>query len=322
MKKIISVVSVLCVFALLGVLSFARAEQYRVGDAEISEAIQNLEIEWTSGRVTLAYHAENTVEIQEKSAGTLRDSDKLRWVLDGDTLRILHDQPGLHLFSFTSPKKELTVTLPEGTELGRVRISATSADIVLPELRAEEIRLATTSGDQQGVVQGRKIKAEATSGDTELRVTNVAEEITLSATSGNITLESAGVREKLKLNTTSGTIRAAVQQADQFKAGTTSGGVQAYIGEAGKAQIEATSGTIYVEIMKMDELKINATSGSVTAYLPALPGFTARVETASGRVQHTLPMAQEGKAYVCGDGSGSVKISTTSGGILIGAKEN
>ena len=38
-------------------LNFANADQYTAGDTEISSAVENLDIEWTSGAVNLEYHA-------------------------------------------------------------------------------------------------------------------------------------------------------------------------------------------------------------------------------------------------------------------------
>ena len=76
------------------------------------------------------------------------------------------------------------------------------------------------------------------------------------------------------------------------------------------------------EIASMEELDIRATSGNVTAHLPAAPGFTARVETTSGDFSHTLPLASQGKTYLCGDGSAKVEIHTTSGSVKICGTEN
>ena len=64
-------------------------------------------------------------------------------------------------------------------------------------------------------------------------------------------------------------------------------------------------------------LRINTTSGSVSAFLPENPGFTARLGTTSGSVDYALPLNKQESEYVCGDGSGSVDIHTTSGNIRL-----
>ena len=81
--------------------------------------------------------------------------------------------------------------------------------------------------------------------------------------------------------------------------------------------IGSTSGTVGVKIARIDTLKIGTTSGSVKAWQPAEPGFTAKLNTVSGHVEYDLPLAKQGDAYVCGDGSGRVSIGTTSGNITV-----
>ena len=322
MKAFVAVCAVLLLAAaVMELLPIAHAEQYRVGDAEISGMVKNLEIEWTSGKVCIEYHSGSSVIISEKANGRISEDRRMRWSLDGGTLRILYDKPGFHLFAFFSPRKELTVTLPEDIVLKDTKISTTSADISIPALHTESLKLETTSGDIHAKANTATIKAKLTSGDMELQAMDRAEEISIKSTSGNITLEAAGAMEKITVETTSGSISAAVKQTERFKASSTSGSIHAVIGEAKKAEIHSTSGDVIVEITQTEELDVHTTSGGVTAFLPTAPGFTARIETTSGHIDNKLPLAKEGKDYLCGDGSGTIKIHTTSGNIAINAQK-
>ncbi len=320
-NKMMKVLPVVCALVLLAAavqwLPMARAEQYQVGDAEITAPVKNLEIDWTSGKVRIAYHSGNSVKISEKADGRLSEDRRMRWTLDGDTLKIQYEKPGFHLFSFISPKKELTVALPEELALRDVRIATTSADMDIPALRADSLQLNTTSGDIRAAVNAGSIKSKLTSGNIELQVMNTAEEIEIGSTSGSITLQAPGARDKIKLNSTSGAIRATAGQTDQFKAASTSSDIHAVIGEAKKTEIKSTSGKVIVEIGRMEEVDIRTVSGGVTVYLPEKPGFTARVETVSGHIENKLPLAKQGKDFLSGDGSGTVEIRTTSGDIMI-----
>lgn len=326
-NKLIKFLSVLCAVALLAaagwkLLPFAHAEQYSVGDAEITAPVRNLDVNWTSGKVNIAYHNQNTVLISEKTTGTVTEDMRMRWRLDGDTLRIEYEKPGFHLFSLFPHEKELTVTLPRGLTLETANISLTSGNLEAPDLYADRAKLETTSGDMRAEVTARIVQGKATSGNMDLIVKNTAEEIELKATSGSITLEAAGAEKKTSVEITSGVIRAKVGQTGKFRAKSTSGDMYALLGQAKETDLDSTSGKITVEIAAMDTLNVHATSGDVTAYLPAAPGFTARIETTSGRVEHTLPLTQNGKAYACGDGSGAVSIHTTSGNVTVNAKGN
>ena len=325
-NKIGKVLLTVCAVVLLAaagmkLLPFAYAEQYNVGDAEISATIRNLEINWTSGRVNIAYHSGNTILISEKTTGVISENMRMRWRLDGDTLRIEYDKPGFHLFSFMPHDKELTVDLPDGLKLGKADVSVTSGDVNIPSLYADELKLASTSGDIRGLVHARTIKGQLTSGNMDLQVMNTAEEVSLESTSGSITLDAMEIEKKAVISSTSGDIRATVKQTDEFKATSTSGDIHAVIGNAKETAIGSTSGKVIADISTVQTLDIHTTSGGVTAYLPQTPGFTAQIETASGRFESQLALTKQGNTYIAGDGSGMVKIHTTSGNIQLNAKE-
>ena len=233
---------------------------------------------------------------------------------DADWIPLFDDE----MFAVVPPEHPLADA--ESVSLEDVRIDATSGEVNIPALQAEELTLKVTSGDIQARVNARKITGKLTSGRMELQAMEEAKEISLSATSGDIILEAAGA-EKIGINITSGSIRAAVKKAGEIKLSSTSGDVQAVIGEAKKADIGCTSGKITVDIARWDKLDVHATSGDIKAMLAAEPGFTARIDTTSGKLESKLAMAQNGKDYICGDGSAQVKLHTTSGNITVASQK-
>lgn len=277
-------------------LSYADAEQYAVGGAEVSGAVKNLDIHWVDGEVNIAYHDKDTVELSETAPKALNDKNRLRWWLDGDTLRVQYAQSGY--FALRNPDKALTVTLPEGMVLGVVTIEATSGNVTVPDLEAERVKVGMTSGD------------------LSLRQSGESEIVEVSCTSGDVDVAVDDV-DALNISGTSGGIRASLGNAKAVRIGTTSGSVSLTGGKTGETEIGNTSGNIGVALAAFDALRINSTSGSVTAELPAEPGFTADIDTTSGHVDYTLSLAREGNRYVCGDGSGSLTIDTTSGSVLL-----
>ena len=293
--------------------TYSNAEKYTSGDAEITKPVKNLDIDWTNGKVNITYHKGNSVDLSEKSNKPISKDLQMRWYLDGDTLRIRFAKAGFRLNG--NQQKELTVTLPEGTTFGDVDISATSGTLNIPDLQAEHLKLDVTSGNIYAAAKAKEIACSATSGKLDLILGNT-ENIKAYSTSGTIILD-AEASEKTDISSTSGSIRIRMKQAGAVHADSTSGDIYAELGAVKKVKIESTSGDIQVKASSLEGLKIDTTSGSVKASLPTDPGFTARLDTTSGRIDYDLSMAKQGDDYICGDGSGDVEISSTSGNISI-----
>ncbi len=297
---------------------YSNAEKYIAGESEISGTVRNLEIEWINGKVNLAYHSGQTIELRETSNKTIAEDMKLRWWLDGDTLRVQYAKSGFRLG--WNQEKELIVTLPEGIAFDTVKISATSGDLNLPGLKADTLELDVTSGDVQAEAKARKVSANATSGNMTLRIAGETEEIDAGTTSGAIWVE-ADRAENIKATSTSGSVTVAADYTGKFEAGATSGAVSVSLDEADRVEIGTTSGNVTVHLAKFSELEISSTSGSITAGLPEQPGFTAEITTVSGRIDSDLSLPRSGDRYVCGDSSAKVDIGSTSGNIQLNKAE-
>ena len=273
---------------------YANAELYTSGDTEITEDVKKIDVSWTSGKVTVAYHAENTVSLKESAKRALSDDEKLQWWVDGDTLRVQFTKPGIR---WNMPEKELTITLPEDICLQQANIGTTSGDIEIPALKAEVLILDATAGHIRACAEADKAEVNTTSGDQEL--------------------EFNGSATQIRINSTSGSIRVKAEKAALIEAASTSGGIGMTAQECENAKANSTSGSIDTELGKMKQLSINVTSGNVTAKLPETPGFTADVHTTAGDFTYGLALTREGDKYVCGDGSGTVDIHTTAGNVRI-----
>lgn len=298
--------------------SYANAEKYTAGETEISGNVRNLEIVWVNGKVNLEYHSEQRIDLRETSRQAIGDDMKLRWWLDGDTLRVQYAKSGFRLG--WNQEKELTVILPKDISFGTVNISATSGDLNLPGLKAETVNLNVTSGDIQAEAEAKKATANATSGDLALHLAGDAEEITAGTTSGSVRVE-AGNAGKIKATSTSGKVAVTAGQVGNCEAGATSGAVSVALSEADRVEIGTTSGDVTVRLAKFSELKVGSTSGKITAELPEQPGFTAEIGSVSGKIDYNLPLSRNGDRYVCGDGSAKVEMSSTSGNIQLNRAE-
>ena len=297
MKKVLIVVLVLIV-CLAGWYAGSVADDYTSGGATITDAVEAFEIHWTSGSVTVAYHDADTVILEETADRAINGNDRMCWKMDGKKLVVEYNTPGFFDFlSFSKPSKALTVTLPKGIRLKQADIIATSADIIVPELTAEEVALGSTSGD---------VKAEVT-----------APVVYGESTSGNVTLKVNGKAKNVKLGATSGSLSLILEEAEKADLGTTSGEVSLEAENVKEARLGTTSGGIRVKVKTFGKMKIGATSGSVDAELSAEPGFTAEVSTTSGDFDSEMPLAKNGNTWSCGDGSAKLEIGVTSGNVKI-----
>ena len=295
MKKVLILVLavVICLVAYY-TWSFADGG-FTSGNATITDEVENIDINWTSGSVTVAYHDADTVILEETSDRPIDGDDRMRWKIEGTTLVVEYNTPAL--FRFFSPTKALTVTLPRGKSLKKAGIIATSADIHVPELSAEEIALGSTSGDVEAAVTAPVVYGESTSGDVTLKVT--------------------GRTDRVKMGSTSGRLNLTLEEAEKAELGTTSGGIRLEAGKVKQADLGSTSGGISVKANAFEQMKISSTSGSVDAELSADPGFTAKISQTSGDFDSALALAKNGDIWFCGDGSGKLEIGTTSGDIRL-----
>ena len=298
-------------------IEYPNADKYTVGDAVIPGAVNNLFVDWTAGKVTVEYYDGADIKVTETANRTLSDDDKLRWWLDGDTLRIRYAKAGFRI-SFNLDK-QLTVSLPRDLVLKSADIGSTSADIYAPALKADEIRLNSTSGNIEAGTDTKKLAASSTSGDVRVLQGGSLDSADLSSTSGSLSLGVEGSVKNVSANSTSGGVALTVSgSAGNVKLHSTSGNIYPTLSSLDKAEISATSGSVTGTVNAFKDLKVNTSSGSVNLMLGTEPGFTCRVSSSSGDFTTALSMTKNGDTYTCGDGSAKCDIGTSSGDIWIG----
>ena len=300
MKKLIGLIAlgILCLGLLYGCGASGVVDtkkDYHQGGDTVSGKVENLEIEWTAGSVTIAYHADDTVILSEKAEREIPEDEKLLWKLDGTTLKVEYHKP--NLVKLTTLAKDLTITLPENVKLNKAAVHATSADLKVPSLRAEEAILETTSGSTDAAVEAKTVKA--------------------SSTSGNVTLKLTGKQDSVELSGTSGSLSLNAEEVAAAKAHSTSGGISVEAKAFGTVTAESTSGNVYAKAGGFTEMKLKATSGSINAALPVTPGFAGTINTTSGEISSRIPLENNGNRYSCGDGSAKLTIDATSGNVTL-----
>lgn len=192
--------------------------------------IENLDIEWISGRVELQIWDGEEIYIAETSKRQLNEKNSLRYKVSGDTLKIRFRKNGILFGSL--PEKDLQLMLPKrlAQALKKVQVDAVSAKIEVNDLQAEEMHYETTSGAIHLLGAGAKeIEVDTVSGYLDLEAAQAAE-VDISTVSGETQLEGAfGV---IHASGVSGQIR--VQSSvcpDRVSASTVSGGITLVIPE-------------------------------------------------------------------------------------------
>ena len=297
-------------------MSYEDADKYSVGSTTVTEPVNSLFVDWTSGQVNIEYHDGTGVIVSETANPDLSEDDKLRWWLDGDTLRIRFAKPGFRIS--VNLDKQLTVSLPKGTILKSADIGTTSGNMLIPALSADDVRLTSTSGSIDAVTTTPKLYAFSTSGDVKVRQDSDINTVDLGSTSGSIFCILGGSVKTLNANSTSGSVSLNVTgTAEEVKAGSTSGSIYPDLASVNKAEFGSTSGCFSGSVRAFKELKIHTTSGKVDVKLPTEPGFTCKVDSASGDLTTALSLTKDGNTYTCGDGSAKCSIDTTSGDITL-----
>ena len=297
-------------------VTLASADEYTAGGATVTGRVENLDIDWTSGEVNVEYHSGDGVIVSETADRALSEDEKLRWWLDGTTLRIQYMKPGFRIS--VNVNKKLTVSLPEGTVLKSADIGVTSAALNLPRLAADEIRLDVTSGDITAVTLTGKLTASSTSGDIFISQESGIGEVDMTSTSGSISCSLGAGAGSVSMHSTSGSISlSAAGSVNTVRLWSTSGVICPDLAGVDKAEFSSTSGGVTGRVAAFSDLKVETTSGKVTLSLPDDPGFTCTVDTAGGSFSSSLALTKNGDTYSCGDGSARCSIDTSSGNIQI-----
>lgn len=265
------------------------------------EEIENLDIEWIAGYVEVKPYSGTEIRITEEVSRKVDEEERLRLEQDGDTLRIRWKKSN-QLFSFFSWGfgKRLTVEIPESMLLDRVKVNATSADVVVGSLSAEEFELRSTSGS----VEGSALKGE---------------EAVLETTSGDIRSEDSAF-EKLKVGTTSGGIRLTGTRGTESSLNSVSGGIE-YQGSFRTLKANSVSGGIEaVTDILTDAVKLESVSGSVGLTVPENTEAKVKYNSISGEFRSSLgsdSFSGKNGEFAIGSGTGTIEFSTTSGSMKL-----
>ncbi|MDO4482069.1 MAG: DUF4097 family beta strand repeat-containing protein [Bacillota bacterium] len=261
--------------------NYDNPEKYLTGDAEITDTVENIEIEWIGGSINVSYYDKDTVSFFEESDHVLNDDTSVHYMLDGTTLKIKFCKSGI--LNMKEPEKDLTICIPESLSLKNLNIDGISADVAADEILADKIYVNTLSGGIQltGCIITDKADLDSISGSINADITESVKTLNCSSVSGEIDIHA--------------------QEIVFFSADTASGDVRLSSGTAPK------------------ELNIDTVSGEAYLQLPENSDFSLETDTVSGDFSSDIPCKGKDGNYIFGNGDGEYEIDTISGDINIAA---
>ena len=197
--------------------SYPNADKYRSGETTVSDPVTELDISWISGAVNIVPGNGSGIVISEKSSRELNEGNRLHYWLDGTTLRIRPNAPGLMI---NLPSKELTVTVPEGTDLEQLTVEVVSADTEIRGIKAARASLNSTSGELTFTdCSIRELTFETVSGDISVTADDT-EKADISTVSGNASLNMHHAPSSMNLHSVSGSMEVLLPADTGFRLGT------------------------------------------------------------------------------------------------------
>lgn len=329
--------------AVPGLLSGQAAGEYRVSGDRV--AIYNL-----AGQVQVRGGSGSDVVVQVRSGGDDRDELRVETGRIGgrETLRIVYPDDRIVYPEMSSGSRNSMRVRNDGTwgEGGgrRVRISGSGggleafADLTISVPPGKEFSMYLAVGEIRGENLDGRIRLDTGSG--RITASGLRGEAILDTGSGSV--EIRGMEGDLLVDTGSGSVEAYDVQGDELEVDTGSGSVRGSDLAAGRVRVDTGSGSVRldrlsspdvwvdtgsgsVELELMadaDRVYVDTGSGGVTLRVPEDFGAELELETGSGGIDVDLPvriesMERDHLLGVLGDGRGSVRVDTGSGGVRI-----
>ena len=272
------------------------------------EKLEEIDISWLTGPVTVGMSTDGKIHVTERSAKELSESDQMKVTLGAGALKIQWDHQWFRRFFnvnlgwFGQRDKELEVLLPRelAGELVTMAVSNTSGEMSVAGCKAETMNLSSVSG--------------------QLSVNSCsAEELALNNVSGDVSLNEVSATEKITVSTVSGGMELSGVDAEALDLDTVSGGCK-LSGSARNLHVSTISGDIFASLTAEPlDVDMDSVSGGLALELPPASNFTAEHDSVSGSFKCDFATEDLGGGRVrCGSGSGAeIRMNTTSGGMEI-----
>lgn len=288
--------------------------------------IKNLQVSWASGSIIINPYEKDEITIIEYAQRELKEEEKIKIKTKNDTLEIDYCKAN-QIKNMPSKKLEVLLPVNTATNMKKIMIDKTSADLELRDIVATECDIESSSGNSKLLnLTLDNLNIDSTSGETNLDA-SVIKKLDISTSSGNVYLTELEVPD-LKVNATSGMININNYAGENISIDTASGDIKLNQVTANNVEFKTASGFVYLNgsFSKLDadsssgdyeiinhitpeSFKISTASGNVSITMPEFENFDLSFDTASGDLECEIPMRKVS--------SSKYRIITTSGEAVI-----
>lgn len=172
--------------------TYEHPERYTVGDATLTQTINDIDISWLEGNIDIVYADHPDVRIYEVTDSALSDSLRMHWYVDDDgCLDIRFCKSGSYKTNhLNNLGKRLTVEVPRGTVLNAIDMDIVSASVKIDSVVCNELSVDGISFDILASYQERL--------PNEIDIDGVNCEININmASNAGMTIDMDGVKSNL-----------------------------------------------------------------------------------------------------------------------------
>lgn len=219
-KSVFCSVLLLIVFLLTAcnTYTYDNAGAYRAASGELTfeaDTVQSLDVDWVTGSISIEAWEGDTIRVTEHADVSLSAGDRLRYHLDGKTLRIRYMQESV--LSADLIEKDLLIQIPIALALTELEIDTESADAEIKEINCKRYELESVSGDLKVLATeaAQVLEVDTVSGVSVLDF-EVLSHFEIDSVSGAITISVQTAPGDGEIATVSGDVTLALPEDSHF----------------------------------------------------------------------------------------------------------
>lgn len=185
--------------------NYDNADKYIPGDREITERIENIDIDYMAGNVTVKGDKTTNVTVKETSKTEIEDKLKVHTWVEGNTLHVKYCAAGKGL-GIKDLEKSLEITVPADVKFADLSIDDSAGDISV-DCSADNYDIDASAGNITVIQHGEsdEISIDDSAGGVDVTAETVKKlDIDLSA--GNLKLSADKAPESSEIDVSSGNI--------------------------------------------------------------------------------------------------------------------
>ena len=311
MKKVLRIIIILASILVVGFLSlvaiyfiqkkplyytsYENANAYSIGSFSYdAQTVDEIDITWISGTVRFKQASGTSLSVQEDKEN-LSEKQRMRWQLDGRTLRIQYWASNYGMDKDLN--KTLTVEIPDGVNL---HVEVKKGAIMMGSHHLKRLNAQITStGDIQAeaLVIDQECILNDTAGDLHVRSVT-AQAAKVSSKLGETRIDNLAIQGQLEMTSVWGTLELGSVKAEKVK-------IEKY-----------TDVQIGLESCKAADIKVS--KGDVCLTLKR--GLGATVDTNAGNIKLNGRALHGSEQMVIGDGSCKVNVDVSMGNLTVNSQ--